>query len=139
TDKYAEAIAAWAPQFDTVLDTIHRRAPHARVFVVSYGKYFRPGGCFPRQPYWGEDADYIQARIDQLNTVLRTAARRDGSGFVDTNAIGAGHDSCADPADRFIEGAISTRDAFPLHPNGPGSRAYGTALATAVRAETPED
>ncbi|WP_409055324.1 SGNH/GDSL hydrolase family protein [Streptomyces sp. SYP-A7185] len=133
TDRYGTAIDTWAPTFDAVLDAIHRRAPNARVYVVGYGQYFRAGGCFPRQPYWGQDADYIQAKVDQLGTALRTAAARHGATFVDTGALGAGHDSCAEPADRYIEGALSARDAFPLHPTAAGSRAYGRALADAVR------
>ncbi|MGW5861655.1 SGNH/GDSL hydrolase family protein [Streptomyces sp. NPDC055239] len=135
TDRYGTAIDAWAPKFDVVLDTIHQRAPNAKVFVVGYGKYFRTGGCFPRQPYWGQDADYIQAKIDQLGGALRTAAARHGATFVDTKDLGTGHDSCAPAADRYIEGAVSTTDAVPLHPNAAGSRAYGRALAEVVRAD----
>ncbi|MFE4258000.1 SGNH/GDSL hydrolase family protein [Streptomyces sp. NPDC056883] len=134
-DRYGTAIDAWAPAFDAVLDTVRRRAPHARVFVVGYGRYFRAGGCFPFQPYWGQDADYVQAKVDQLGGVLRAAAARHGAAFVDTGALGSGHDACAPAADRYIEGAVSTRDAFPLHPNAQGSRAFGLALADAVRAD----
>ncbi|MGW0908675.1 SGNH/GDSL hydrolase family protein [Streptomyces sp. NPDC002853] len=133
TDRYGAAIDAWAPTFDVVLDTIRQRAPNARVFVVGYGMYFRAGGCFPLQPYWGQDADYIQAKIDQLGSTLRTAAEQHGATFVDTKALGTGHDSCATPADRYIAGALSLRDAFPLHPTAAGSRAYGRALADAAR------
>ncbi|MER5946717.1 SGNH/GDSL hydrolase family protein [Streptomyces sp. NPDC001904] len=133
TDKVQAAIDAWAPTFDTVLDTIHRRAPHARVLVVGYGAYLRPGGCYPAQPFWKEDADYLQGKVDHLGAVLREAAARHGDTFVDTAALGAGHDACAAPADRYVEGAVSTRDAFPLHPNATGSRAFGKAVAAAVR------
>lgn len=133
-DVYAAAVDAWAPEFDAVLDTVARRAPRAQVFVLGYGAYFRPGGCFAAQPFWARDADYVQRTVDRLGGVLRASAERHGATFVDTAAPGAGHDSCAAPADRWIEGAVSTRDAFPLHPNAAGSRAYGTALAAAVRA-----
>ncbi|MFG3039879.1 SGNH/GDSL hydrolase family protein [Streptomyces sp. NPDC048330] len=132
-DTYAAAIEAWEPVFDTVLDTIARRAPHARIFVVGYGTYFRPGGCFPVQPFWSRDADYVQGSVDRLGTTLRRTAERHGATFVDTATPGTGHDSCASPAVRWIEGAVSARDAFPLHPNAIGSYAYGTALANAVR------
>ncbi|MFC8127483.1 SGNH/GDSL hydrolase family protein [Streptomyces sp. NPDC057302] len=135
TDRYGTAIDAWAPKFDVVLDTVRQRAPNAEVFVVGYGKYFRTGGCFPVQPYWGQDADYIQAKINQLGRVLRTTAARHGATFVDTDDLGTDHDSCAPAADRYIEGAVSTSDAFPLHPNARGSRANGRALADAVRAD----
>ncbi|MFE6893969.1 SGNH/GDSL hydrolase family protein [Streptomyces sp. NPDC057694] len=133
TDKVAAAIDAWAPTFDGVLDTIHRRAPHARVLVVGYGTYLRPGGCHPVQPFWARDADYLQGKVDHLGEILRAAADRHGDTFVDTAALGVGHDACAAPADRYVEGAVSTRDAFPLHPNATGSRAFGRAVAAAAR------
>ncbi|MEV7915288.1 GDSL-type esterase/lipase family protein [Streptomyces griseus] len=132
TDRYAAAIEAWAPTFDAVLVEVRARAPHARVVVVGYGTYFRPGGCFPAQPYWGRDADYIQARIDQLGTVLREAAARHGALYTDTAGISAGHDACAPPADRHIQSALSLRDGFPLHPTAAGSRAFGAAVAATL-------
>ncbi|MDX3590446.1 GDSL-type esterase/lipase family protein [Streptomyces sp. ID03-2B] len=100
--------------------------------VVGYGTYFRPGGCFPAQPYWGRDADYIQARIDQLGTVLREAAARHGALYTDTAGISAGHDACAPQGDRYIQSALSLRDGFPLHPTAAGSRAFGEAVAATL-------
>ncbi|WP_030626040.1 MULTISPECIES: SGNH/GDSL hydrolase family protein [unclassified Streptomyces] len=132
TDRYAAAVEAWAPTFDAVLTAVRARAPHARVVVVGYGTYFRPGGCFPAQPYWGRDADYIQARIDQLGTVLREAAARHGALYTDTAGIGAGHDACAPQEDRYIQSALSLRDGFPLHPTSAGSRAFGEAVAATL-------
>lgn len=133
TDKVEAAIDDWAPTFDTVLDTIRYRAPHAEVFVVGYGNYLRADGCYPSQPFWDQDADYLQDKVNYLGNTLRRAAERHGATFVDTYSLGAGHDSCAAPADRYVEGAVSTRDAFPLHPNAVGSEAFGVALADAVR------
>ncbi|MFJ2219170.1 SGNH/GDSL hydrolase family protein [Streptomyces anulatus] len=132
TDRYAAAIEAWAPTFGEALTEIRARAPHAELVVVGYGTYFRPGGCFPAQPYWGRDADYIQARIDQLGTVLRDAADRHGADYVDTAELSRGHDACAPPANRYIQSALSLRDGFPLHPTSAGSRVFGEAVAAAV-------
>ncbi|MFF8035652.1 SGNH/GDSL hydrolase family protein [Streptomyces sp. NPDC016626] len=134
TDKIRARIDAWAPAFGTVLDEIARRAPRAEVFVVGYGNYFRPGGCYPVQPFWDQDADYLQGVINHLSAVLERAAEEHGATFVDTYTLGTGHDTCAAPADRYVEGLVPTRAAMPLHPNAPGSRAIGQALATAVRA-----
>ncbi|MEV0692326.1 SGNH/GDSL hydrolase family protein [Streptomyces sp. NPDC050388] len=134
TDKVRARIDAWAPTFAAVLDGIARRAPHAEVFVVGYGNYFRTDGCHPAQPFWKQDANHLQGAVNHLNTVLRRTAEKHGAAFVDTYAPSTGHDVCAAPADRYIEGLIPTRAAAPLHPNASGARAVGKALAAAVRA-----
>ncbi|MGW6534799.1 SGNH/GDSL hydrolase family protein [Streptomyces sp. NPDC055051] len=132
TDRYARAIDAWAPTFDDTLRTIRAEAPHAKIVVVGYGTYLRPGGCFPSQPYWSQDADYIQARIGQLNGVLSSAAARHGAHYVDTAAISTGHDACAPAADRHIQSALSLADGAPLHPTSAGSAAFARAIASVV-------
>ncbi|MYR47312.1 SGNH/GDSL hydrolase family protein [Streptomyces sp. SID5910] len=132
-DRIRARIDAWAPAFGTALDEIARRAPHAGIFVVGYGNYFRPGGCYPDQPYWKKDADYLQGAINHLGAVLRRTAEEHGAVFVDTFTPGIGHDTCAAPSDRWIEGVVPGRPAAPLHPNASGARAVGNALAEAVR------
>lgn len=134
TDRLAARIDAWAPTFATVLDEIARRAPHAEVFVVGYGNYVRPGGCYPVQPLWDQDATYLQQTIDRLTAVLRRTAEEHHATFVDTYRPGIGHDLCAAPGDRYIEGLAPDRPAAALHPNDAGARAFGEALTAAVRA-----
>ncbi|MFI2507599.1 SGNH/GDSL hydrolase family protein [Streptomyces sp. NPDC018972] len=134
TDEVRARIDAWAPVFGTALDEIARRAPNAEVFVVGYGNYLRTDGCHPAQPFWKQDANYIQGVVNHLGAVLRRTAEAHGATFVDTYTLGIGHDICAAPADRYIEGLTSARQAAPLHPNAAGARAVGEALAAAVRA-----
>ncbi|WP_216353437.1 SGNH/GDSL hydrolase family protein [Streptomyces sp. JHA26] len=134
TDRIRARIDAWAPTFATALDGIARRAPHAEIFVVGYGNYLRPDGCYPTQPYWKQDANHLQGAINHLGAVLKQTAEAHGAVFVDTYTPGIGHDICADPADRYFEGLLPTRPAAPLHPNASGARAIGNALAAAVRA-----
>lgn len=133
TDRVKARIDSWAPAFDTALDSIRQRAPHAQVFVIGYGNYFRPGGCFPTQPIWDVDADYMQGEINHLSATLRQKAARHGATFVDTYALGTGHDACAAPAARYTEGLLPAHSAAPLHPNADGAKAIGNALAAAIR------
>lgn len=135
-DTVKAGIDAWAPKFGTALNQIKQRAPHAEVFVVGYGNYIRPGGCFPTQPMWDVDATYIQGATDHLSAALGTTARQHGATFVDAYSLGIGHDVCAAPADRYIEGLIPAHIATPLHPNAEGSKAIGSALASAVLSAT---
>ncbi|WP_199815677.1 SGNH/GDSL hydrolase family protein [Streptomyces griseus] len=138
TDKVKARIDAWAPAFTSVLHEIARRAPHAEVFAVGYGNYLRDDGCYPDQPFWKQDANYVQSAVNHLSAVLKQAAEERGAAFVDTYTLSTGHDICAAPADRYIEGIVPTRAAAPLHPNAAGARAIGDALAAAVRATSAE-
>ncbi|MGK5529778.1 SGNH/GDSL hydrolase family protein [Streptomyces sp. URMC 129] len=133
TDRVAASIEAWAPAFGRALDEIHRRAPNARVLVVGYGTYIRDGGCWPTQPVWGKDADYLQGSVDTLNDVLREQARLHGATYVDIAAVSAGHDTCAPAGERYLEGLVPTSPAAPLHPNARGMAAFGAAVADAAR------
>ncbi|MFI6092874.1 SGNH/GDSL hydrolase family protein [Streptomyces sp. NPDC051218] len=131
-DPTAKAIAAWSATFGKALDEVHRRAPNARIVVAGYATYIRKDGCWPTQPLWDKDANYLQARVNQLNGVLAEQSRAHGATFVDTAAVSAGHDTCAAPAERYIEGLVPTSVAAPLHPNARGMAAFGTAVAEAA-------
>jgi len=132
-DQVAAAIAKWAPEFGTALDEVRRRAPHARIVVTGYGTYIRAGGCHPVQPIWGRDADYLQASVNLLGATAKAEATKRGATFVDLAAVSAGHDTCAPPADRYLEGLIPTTIAAPLHPNAAGMKAFGAAVAQSAR------
>ncbi|GAA3392321.1 SGNH/GDSL hydrolase family protein [Cryptosporangium minutisporangium] len=132
-DQVEQKITAWAPEFGAALDTIRKRAPKARIVVVGYGQYIRAGGCPGTQPIWARDADYLQAKVVSLNAVLRDQAVARGATYLDTTALTAGHDVCAAPADRYIEGLIPASAATPIHPNAAGSKVIGTALADVIR------
>ncbi|WP_218042094.1 GDSL-type esterase/lipase family protein [Streptomyces abyssomicinicus] len=135
-DTVKAGIDAWVPKFAAALEQVRQRAPHAEVFVIGYGNCIRPGGCFPTQPIRDVDATYIQGATDHLGATLRTTARQQGATFVDTCSLGIGHDVCAAPADRYIEGLVPAHAATPLHPNASGSQAIGDALASAVLSAT---
>jgi lysophospholipase L1-like esterase len=116
-DVYAQKIAAFADTYGTVIDTIHQRAPHARVLMVGYPTAIRDGGCFPVQPLLAPDATYIQAKIDQLNAAMAQQAAAHDADYIDLHTSSVGHDSCAAPGQRWVEGLVPLSDAFPLHPN----------------------
>ncbi|WP_327672303.1 MULTISPECIES: SGNH/GDSL hydrolase family protein [unclassified Streptomyces] len=135
-DTLKSDIDAWAPKFAATLDRVDELAPNADVFVIGYGNYIRPGGCFPTQPIWDVDATYIQNTVNHLGATLKKTAQDHGATFVDTYPLGVGHDSCAAPADRYLEGLVPTHIAAPLHPNAAGSKAIGGAVAAAVGASS---
>ncbi|KOV76808.1 hydrolase [Nocardia sp. NRRL S-836] len=137
TDRLAAAVDAWAPELGAALDEVKRRSPNAKVLVSGYGTYIRPGGCYPLQPVWGRDADYLQSVLNRVSATARSEAGKRGATYVDFAAVTAGHDICAAPADRYLEGLVPTTVAAPLHPNAAGMAAFGATVARAARPGQP--
>ncbi|MEV6241577.1 SGNH/GDSL hydrolase family protein [Lentzea sp. NPDC051838] len=131
-DKVAADIAKWAPEFGAALDEVKRRAPNAKILVTGYGTYIRPGGCHPVQPIWGRDADYIQGSVNLLSATAKAEATKRGAAYVDLAAVSVGHDACAAPSERYLEGLIPTTIAAPLHPNAAGMKAFGLTVGRAA-------
>ncbi|WP_235875675.1 SGNH/GDSL hydrolase family protein [Saccharopolyspora terrae] len=136
-DELAERIDEFTPDFDEALEEITDRAPNARVVVVGYGTYLPPGGCYPKQPMWARDADYIQSTVDRLSARLDERARAHGAMFVDLGPVSEGHDVCQASQDKYFEGVVPTSWAAPLHPNANGMTAFGNAVADAVSEASP--
>jgi lysophospholipase L1-like esterase len=131
-DVYGARVAAVGPRVAAVLDGIHQRAPGARVFVVGYTTYLPPNGCYPRVQVWARDANYIQAKIDQLNQVLATEAAAHGATYVDIRTPGIGKDVCKSSSVRWVEPFVPGNVAAPLHPNATGMAGMAAVIAAAV-------
>ncbi|MGW6444674.1 SGNH/GDSL hydrolase family protein [Lentzea sp. NPDC055074] len=136
-DQVAAAIEKWAPEFGRALDEVKRRAPKAKILVTGYGTYIRPGGCYPVQPIWARDADYLQGSVNLLSATAKQEAEKRGATYVDLAAVSVGHDTCARPSERYLEGLIPTTIAAPLHPNAAGMQAFGATVARAARQAQP--
>jgi hypothetical protein len=78
---------------------------------------------------WGRDADYLQATVNRLSSVIEEEAAEHGARFIDFAAVSEGHDICAAPEDRYYEGILPTTPAAPLHPNAAGMAAFGKVIA----------
>lgn len=131
-DSVSTSIQAWAPKLGVALDEIHRRSPHARVIVAGYGTYIRKDGCYPVQPIWARDANFMQARVNELSAVMRAQALAHGAEFVDLAPVTVGYDTCAPIGHRYIEGLVPVQPTVPLHPTAEGLAAYGAAVAKAI-------
>ncbi|TWP50113.1 SGNH/GDSL hydrolase family protein [Lentzea tibetensis] len=131
-DQLAEAVDAWAPNFGQALDEIQKRSPQAKIVVTGYGTYVRHNGCHPIQPVWARDANYLQSVMSRISLHSKEEAAKRNAVFVDFAAVTVGHDICAAPKDRYLEGLIPTTIAAPLHPNAQGMVAFGNAVAAAA-------
>lgn len=120
------------PKVGAVLDEIAKRSPKADVYVVTYGTYWKKGGCYGLDPVWGVDADYLQSTWDKLHAMLAEQAAAHGAGFVDIRTPGADHGVCASWGEKWMEGLLPTSAAAPYHPNAKGMAASGATVAAAI-------
>ncbi|OBI82090.1 SGNH/GDSL hydrolase family protein [Mycobacterium asiaticum] len=127
-DRLSSTIAAQLPVWATMIDQLRAAAPRARIIMVGYGTFVRPGGCYPEQPVLPPDANYLQAKVDELDDRQIQLAAEKGIEFFDTRSLSEGHDMCAPAADRYVSGYITDNDSVPLHPTALGAIAVGNAL-----------
>lgn len=127
-DRLSALITQQVPVWATMIDQIRAKAPRARIIWVGYGIFIRSGGCFPGQPVLPLDSDYLQAKLSELDDRQRQLAAEKRVDFFDTRGMSQGHDMCAPPAERYIEGYLTQNDAVPLHPTALGATAVGNAL-----------
>jgi lysophospholipase L1-like esterase len=128
-DRISEVITSQLPVWSGLIDGVRAKAPNARIIVVGYGIFVRPGGCFPGQPVLPRDSDYLQSKLNELDDRQQQLAASKGVDYFDTRPLSRGHDICASPSDRYIEGFVTAGSAVPLHPNAFGAAAVGNALA----------
>lgn len=126
-------LAALAPRIAAAVQAIHQKAPNAEVYLTGYLTYWQPGGCWPVDPVWAKDADYLQSIFDRLGTTLARIAAANGATYVDITNASREHGACATGSARWLEGAIPTSVAAPYHPNAAGMQAAGTLVADAIR------
>lgn len=128
-DSISAAITDHVPQWSAMIDAIRAKAPGARIVWVGYPTYIRPGGCYPQQPVLPQDATYFESKVDELDDRQKQLAADKRIDYFDTRPISVGHDMCAPPDERWVEGFVPVNPAAPLHPNAMGAAAIGNALA----------
>ena len=133
-DTEQAVIKQFGVSLSTALDQIKATSPKARVVLTSYALYLRTNGCWPTQPFYYQDANYLQGEVDSMNATIKSVALAHGDDYVDLRTPGAGHDSCAAEADRWVEGVVPNSWAAPLHPNQNGEAAFANIIATYLAA-----
>ncbi|WP_166252728.1 SGNH/GDSL hydrolase family protein [Solimonas terrae] len=113
-----------------IVDEIHRRAPKAKVVLVTYQTVLPDQGTCERLGL--SDAQVAQMRdiADQLADTTRRVAQQHGALLLDAASLTHGHDVCA--ADAWMNGMRPSRGLLgaPLHP----TLAAMTAIAQALDA-----
>jgi GDSL-like Lipase/Acylhydrolase family len=125
---------ATAPKVAAVLDGIHQRSPKARVFVVGYLAILPESGpgCWPQMPIAPDDVPYLRDTEKKLNAMLAAQAGANGAKYVDAYAASIDHDACQLPGFRWVEPAVPTTPAAPVHPNLFGMQGYSAAVLARI-------
>lgn len=131
-DKYGSSFADTIrsktyPSLVYALRAVHRRAPNARVAILSY-PWIMPTtvGCFDKMPVATGDVPYVRSIQATLNYAVKRAAAATGSIYVDMNVVSNGHDACKPIGVRWIEPVLQGTNPVIVHPNALGEQNMAT-------------
>ena len=107
------------------------------MLLVDYMRVIPDHGCYPLVPATDKDMRYIKSKFDQLNAMLKRAARKGGAELVSTAARTRGHHLCTGARTRYAETlGLSVNDlaiGVPAHPNSAGARAQAASVLDYLR------
>jgi hypothetical protein len=113
------------------LREIRRRAPKARVVVLTYPAIIPQTGTCPQLGIDADQAEMMRRVALELDKVTRLAASEAGAEIVDMAASVPGHDACS--AQPWINGSAPAEGA-PFHPTLAGAQAAAGQLALRLNA-----
>ncbi|MEV0912420.1 SGNH/GDSL hydrolase family protein [Streptomyces hokutonensis] len=128
-------IATAGDRLTRILTEVKRRAPEARVYVVSYPAILPADSadCGRGMSLAPGDVTYLREKEQQLNTALRQRASEAGVGYVDTYTPSTDHNACTAKNTRWIEPLVPENPAAPVHPNARGERGMAEAVLRVVK------
>jgi lysophospholipase L1-like esterase len=106
-----------------------RRAPSARIVVVTYPSIVPPVGCCPALGIDEAEARLMAAVAEELAAVTRSAAEEAGATVVDMAVSSVGHDACA--PEPWIHG-FSPKVGTAFHPTLAGAIATAQQIQIAL-------
>ncbi|MGA2837820.1 MAG: SGNH/GDSL hydrolase family protein [Acidimicrobiales bacterium] len=116
--QLSAALVALRTSLTTVVNTIHLRAPSAKVVLVTYPRLVPPTAC-PALDYTAAGSRIVASMGQDLEQVFLEVAHDTHVILADPYAIGAGHGPCTPPAQRWVAGHTVTV-GFPYHPTPAG-------------------
>jgi hypothetical protein len=138
-DTGQAAVDGAIPKVAATLDAIHQRSPLAKVIVTSYGDYAPPGGCYPLQPIWSVDSDYLQGLIDRIGTETQAlTASRPWASYADFIGPGGHHTAC-NPGNNWVTGLVPVDGIVPLHPTAQGEAAFAHLVLATLGSSSTKD
>ncbi|WP_082115233.1 PxKF domain-containing protein [Lentzea aerocolonigenes] len=120
-----------------VYRTIKSKAKHARVVVVGYPHLFKPSGnLFGCSLIWRSDQKWIDAKIDQLDEVIRQNALSAGAEYAAGQDTFDEHELCGD-GESYLNGIVGIGDVESFHPNVKGHQQFAKRILNDMRANSP--
>ncbi len=137
-DQLSAQIKAAEPKVVAALKAIHKKSPKARILAVNYLAAAPKTGCYPYVQADNEDMAYLYEKFNELNAMVKRAAKKGGAELADTYTPTIGHDVCQLPWVRFVESVIplsvnAPAVGIPLHPNSAGAEAQAKAVLAQIR------
>lgn len=114
------------------VEAVRKRAPAARVVLVTYPALLPPDGTCPQLKLDEEQADFFRQVEAELLRITREAAAESGALLVDMAELGRDHHACSDIP--WIAGATGGEAAF--HPTPAGAEGVAQAIAAALQMRT---
>jgi lysophospholipase L1-like esterase len=112
----------------SAITEIKRRAPQAKIVVVTYPVVLPAQGSCPDLRLTVEQVALMRPVADKLAEVTRSAASHAGALVLDMATLSVGHDACS--AVPWTRGAVT--DETPFHPSNAGTDATAAALRKLV-------
>ncbi|MET7489697.1 SGNH/GDSL hydrolase family protein [Streptomyces sp. NPDC005538] len=135
SDAVRKKIATAGERLTRVLTEVRRRAPEARVYVVSYPAILPSDSadCGRGMSLAPGDVTFLRTMEQQLNSMLRQRASEAGASYVDTYTPSADHTACSAKSTRWIEPLAPENPAAPVHPNARGERGMADAVLHTIK------
>ena len=135
SDAVKAKIATAGDRLTRVLTEVKRRAPEARVYVVSYPALLPSDAadCGREMSLAPGDVTFLREKEQQLNSMLRQRASEAGVSYVDTYTPSADHNACTAKDTRWIEPLVPQNPAAPVHPNARGERGMADAVLHTIK------
>ena len=112
-----------------VVTEVRRRAPRARVVLVTYPTILPPSGTCARLNLTEGEVRDMREVGDQLAQATAAAAAQTGALLVDMNRLGADHHACS--AQPWANGWVDVHGT-PFHPTLLGAQETAAAIAAAL-------
>jgi lysophospholipase L1-like esterase len=115
----------------SALAEIKRRAPQAKIIVVTYPTILPGTGTCAKLGLTEAEADQLRGVGDKLATLTSAVAQEADALLVDMHTLGAGHDACS--AEPWVNGWHNTAGTA-FHPTLAGAKATAAAISAAMDA-----
>lgn len=114
----------------SLIRTVRRRSPDAKLVVITYPPVLPARGTCPRLQLTASGADMMRRVQEKLADVTRLVAEQQGAIIVDMHGLGTDHSACSTAPWTSGWGPVSQA---PFHPTLLGAQATADAIAAALR------